>query len=311
MSNIQTGAERMPHDLSHLGFLAGQIGRLITISTTPVIAGDSFEMDAVGALRLSPLRRGLAIDSTVDIFTFYVPHRHVYGEQWIKFMKDGVNATTLPTVNTTGYIDHAAFLGTINPDTNKITKHLFQGYLNIYNNYFKAPWMPDRTEANPNELNQDDARYGFRCCHLKNIWTAPLPPETELSRQMTTSTTSIDIMGLQAAYANLHTDQERDYFMQRYHDVISSFGGKTSYDADNRPLLVMRSNLWASGYDVDGNDQTSLGQFSGRVQQTYKHSVPRFFVPEDRKSGSAGMPRPISYAVFCLKKKKRMVLHVS
>src|SRR5437868_9572926 len=71
----------------------------------------------------------------------------------------------------------------------------------------------------------------------------------------------------------------------------------------------------------DGTDQTSLGQFSGRVQQTYKHSVPRFFVPEhgtmftlalvqeqrnaaDRKSGSAGMPRPISYAVFCLKKKK-------
>src|SRR2546428_5127400 len=100
--------------------------------------------------------------------------------------------------------------------------------------------MPDRTEANPNELNQDDARYGFRCCHLKNSWTAPLPPETELSRQMTTSTTSIDIMGLQAAYANLQT-----------HNV-------------NR---------------------------CGRSRQ-------------DRKSGSAGMPRPISYAVFCLKKKK-------
>src|SRR5437667_12098802 len=77
MSNIQTGAERMPHDLSHLGFLAGQIGRLITISTTPVIAGDSFEMDAVGALRLSPLRRGLAIDSTVDIFTFRSEERRV------------------------------------------------------------------------------------------------------------------------------------------------------------------------------------------------------------------------------------------
>src|SRR5690242_21628502 len=26
----------------------------------------------------------------------------------------------------------------------------------------------------------------------------------------------------------------------------------------------------------------------------------------DRKSGSAGMPRPISYAVFCLKKKKSL-----
>src|SRR5437868_7412711 len=27
-------------------------------------------------------------------------------------------------------------------------------------------------------------------------------------------------------------------------------------------------------------------------------------INRDRKSGSAGMPRPISYAVFCLKKKK-------
>src|SRR5258708_39636782 len=108
MSNIQTGAERMPHILSHLGFLAGQIGRLITISTTPVIACDSFEMDAVGALRRSPLRRVLAIDSTVDIFTFHVPHRHVYGELCLMFMKDGVTATPLPPVNPADYIDHAA-----------------------------------------------------------------------------------------------------------------------------------------------------------------------------------------------------------
>src|SRR5260221_288718 len=98
MSNIETGVERMPNALWHLGFFNGQIGRLITISTTPVIAGDSFEMDAVGALRLTPLRRGLAIDSTVDIFTFYVPHRHVYGEQWINFIKDGINDTPLLSV---------------------------------------------------------------------------------------------------------------------------------------------------------------------------------------------------------------------
>src|SRR5688500_20351920 len=106
--NIQTGSDRMPHDLASLCCPAGQSGRRITISTTPVSAGDSFEMDAVGALRLSPLRRGLAIDSTVDIFTFYVPHRHVYGEQWMKFMKDGVNATLLPTVKTTGSTGHVA-----------------------------------------------------------------------------------------------------------------------------------------------------------------------------------------------------------
>src|SRR5262245_62604756 len=31
----------------------------------------------------------------------------------------------------------------------------------------------------------------------------------------------------------------------------------------------------------------------------------------DRKSGSAGMPRPISYAVFCLKKKNKKTVAVN
>src|SRR5206468_11195017 len=88
--------ERMPHDLSHLGFLAGPIGRLITISTTPVIAGDSFEMDAVGALRLSPLRRGLAIDSTVDIFTFFFLLGTVIVKQWLSLLRMGVIALLFP-----------------------------------------------------------------------------------------------------------------------------------------------------------------------------------------------------------------------
>src|SRR5437764_12892118 len=107
MSNIQTGAERMPHDLSHLGFLAGQIGRLITLSTPPVIAGDSFELDAVGALRLSRLCRGLAIDSTVDIFTFSSPHPPVYADQRPTSLTTGLTPTRLLTLAPTVTIDPA------------------------------------------------------------------------------------------------------------------------------------------------------------------------------------------------------------
>src|SRR5438270_3874711 len=42
---------------------------------------------------------------------------------------------------------------------------------------------------------------------------------------------------------------------------------------------------------------------SARTFFTFRH----YITPSarDRKSGSAGMPRPISYAVFCLKKKTR------
>src|SRR5262249_11331074 len=124
---------------SHLGFLGGQIGGLMTILNTTVIAIDFIDTDAVAALRLSPLRRGLAIHYTVDIVTLYFPDLHVYGQQCMQFMKDGVNATTVPTVNSPGSIVHGPLLGTINPDTYKNHKHLFQGYLNIYKNYFKEP----------------------------------------------------------------------------------------------------------------------------------------------------------------------------
>src|SRR5437660_7258013 len=44
----------------------------------------------------------------------------------------------------------------------------------------------------------------------------------------------------------------------------------------------------------------------GVLNPTYQAglSTPWTDLSLDRKSGSAGMPRPISYAVFCLKKKK-------
>src|SRR5438874_7947294 len=58
--------------------------------------------------------------------------------------------------------------------------------------------------------------------------------------------------------------------------IFFFFKQKTAYEIG---LGIPAEPLFRS-YDVDGTDQTSLGQFSGRVQQTYKHSVPRFFVPE-------------------------------
>ncbi|WP_343123047.1 major capsid protein, partial [Lysobacter sp. A03] len=77
--------------------------------------------------RLCPLRRGLATASPLDMFTFYVRHGHVRGDQWAKFVTAGVTATILITVKPTGSIHHADFLVTINAATNKIPKHLFHG----------------------------------------------------------------------------------------------------------------------------------------------------------------------------------------
>src|SRR3546814_7383747 len=48
-------------------------------------------------------------------------------------MMDGVNASPLSIVKTYGCIYHSAFFGSINSDSNKIHKILFQCYLIIYN----------------------------------------------------------------------------------------------------------------------------------------------------------------------------------
>ncbi len=47
-----------------------------------------------------------------------------------------------------------------------------------------------------------------------------------------------------------------------------------------------------------------LGTISGKTVKLMVLALK--IVPRDRKSGSAGMPRPISYAVFCLKKKLKI-----
>src|SRR5947199_2751436 len=51
-------------------------------------------------------------------------------------------------------------------------------------------------------------------------------------------------------------------------------------------------------YPSECNEENHHYQIGRAVQQECR----------DRKSGSAGMPRPISYAVFCLKKKRIGVL---
>src|SRR5689334_24147738 len=64
--------------------------------------------------------------------------------------------------------------------------------------------------------------------------------------------------------------------------------------------------------DVLATDNNTVGMGDAGIKSAIQGSnvpnpdeaVPSFVIG-DRKSGSAGMPRPISYAVFCLKKKKK------
>ena len=308
MSIAETGAPRTPHDLSHLVFSCGKLGRLMTLSTVPVLAGDSFEQDLTGSLRLSALRRGLAVDSMVDIFTFYIPHRHIYGEDWVNLMKEGVESTPITDVeNIDSDNTHKLAALAVNCEkvavVNQVPKWLWTGYQNIWNNYFKIPWLDDNTQSFNEFAAGDDSIYGLRCAFPKSIWTTPLPPQggqNEYVAPVSGADATIDLLDLNKQYGALHTEQERQLFAQRYRDVIKMLGGSTYYDADNRPQLKMRSHFWASGYDVDGTDQATIGQFAGRVLQSFSHKVPRCFVPEHGIMWTVALVRfPVMHDLEC------------
>src|SRR5438105_5476286 len=66
----------------------------------------------------------------------------------------------------------------------------------------------------------------------------------------------------------------------------------------------MKTYNW-EGVNPDGYFLDKLEPIPSALPSGLTPSQLYVFMP-DRKSGSAGMPRPISYAVFCLKKKSNL-----
>ena len=85
---------RAKYNLSHLAHISMQIGRLQTISVIPVVAGDSLEVDIDGIFRLATTRKEIVSECQVDICAFYVPHRHVWPNEWPKIVTEGLQSET-------------------------------------------------------------------------------------------------------------------------------------------------------------------------------------------------------------------------
>src|SRR5438045_7340170 len=78
-------------------------------------------------------------------------------------------------------------------------------------------------------------------------------------------------------------------------------------------IIIKRLESVVSQRESVKNDKPTISMsLSHCIHQTLNSKAStRFHSGGDRKSGSAGMPRPSSYAVFCLKKKRRVIPHTA
>ena len=102
------------HNLSHYQLFTGNIGELLPIGCIEVLPGDRIRHSTNLVCRLSPMAAPVMHPLRLRVHHFFVPSRRLWdgadtgdpaGESWENFITggpDGLNADTIPTVNTTG-----------------------------------------------------------------------------------------------------------------------------------------------------------------------------------------------------------------
>lgn len=277
---------RTRYDKSHLSMKVGAIGSLQTLSCIPVVAGDSMTLDARVVMRLSTLRRNLYMDARVDLFAFYVPHRHIYGDDWVTFMKAGVDEATTFGGDTLASGVELQSTGLPAVYTTAVPKWLTRGPIQIWNRYFRDPTDAAGLLAENyfTTLTAGDPvlDYGLKCCHLKTMWnSAILSTLTTGDYSLPLVGGEVDLYTLTALQGKLRTEVARDWFATRYQDILKhSWDSLVNIDADKRPELIARSIQWLSGYDVDGTADANLGTYSGKGMSLCQLKFPKKFFPE-------------------------------
>lgn len=274
--------QRFQYDLSHYSMMVGDMGRLQTQSVIPIVAGDSISVNFEGVFRLSPLRRNIILDSMVDMFAFYVPHRHAYGDLWNEFIKQGVDETvTFPTFNPT----HSIFcMGNEFHDGYNMPKWLPHAYVSIWNRYFRHPTTAELDPTNNTTLTNffdgETSVKGRLCAWPKAPWNTPMPDVSGADREVSVSSNKFDIIDLHRVQGRYKTELDRNYFGQRYNDILErTWDSSVNIDADERPELVMRETRTLSGYSVDATAD-NIGQYIGRSEGVVKFGFPRKYFPE-------------------------------
>lgn len=274
--------QRNMYDLSHFSNMIGAIGSLQGLTAIPVLPGDTIELLYEAHARLSPLRRQLIVDAQVDIFSFFIPYRHVYGQDWVDFIEQGMDESITFGSYTSSAECNCCGVGPLPAGT--YPKWVFEGPIRCYNNYFRDPTDDAYIKALDwlATLSPGDGilEYGPLCCYLPRPWNTGIYNELSTADyRVALQGGEIDLLEVIKQKGLLKTEITRETFGQRYQDILRTvYGAHPNVETNERPELLMRSKSFLSGYDVDGTDATTLGSYAGKSQGVVRHYIPpRFF----------------------------------
>jgi len=277
--------QRWNYDLTHYSHTCGNIGGLQTISIIPTLPGDSFDITCKMQFKLSPLVRSLSQDAIIDMYAFWVPHRHIYSN-WKDFLQAGQDeAVNLGTDVMVGALQCCG-LPMDTGDT--VPRWLSRGYVQIYNNYFVDPQTPgdqvdEDTFSADYGIGEPEIAYGLPVCHLKRLWNTGITTTlTTADYRFALDGGEVSLYDMAETIGRLKTEQSRDWYaLQRYRDILNySWHTQVNIDADQRPELVMRSTQWLSGQEVNGADDATLGTYTGKSSGLMSLQIPTKFFPE-------------------------------
>lgn len=275
---------RTRYDLSHYSFVVGNIGLLQTLSIIPVIAGDSIEITHGGVWRLSPLRQPLTLDARVETFFFFVPHRHVYGSDWTDFIKQGTDESV--SLGTRTLTSATECFGTKTTAGQVVPLWLTQGYLNIWNRYFKHPNDADFAANHFDAITATDVRiaYGLTCGFPPRVWNVNVDAQVTTADTrfaLTDTNTTVDLNDMAIAKGRLKSERRREFYAQRYNEIMyAQWGANVNTDADQRPELLLHNRGSISGMDIMGTDDATLGSYVGVAKSLNVSHMPRKYFSE-------------------------------
>ena len=137
--------KRAKHSLSNYKLLSCDLGELVPIGLTEVLAGDSIQQSTNALIRAAPLLAPVMHPVHINISHWFVPHRLIW-DDWEKFITGGPNgmdASVFPTITMPG--GGGAGVGTLadylgvptGVNSLQVSALPFRAYALIFNEWFR------------------------------------------------------------------------------------------------------------------------------------------------------------------------------